>query len=314
MNINIKDTWARQSPYDRFFDFIAPDAERYSILTGHIEKLKLNSAAVKIEGNSHIFIFPAGQKTHKSAHCFSCASSFNFDGKSPYILCAHYDRVEGSPGANDNSIAVFHLLNAALILTAKGIDNWMIIFTDKEELSAGENPEKQGSYSLAKKIKTWGLENEKIFIFDSCGTGDVLIISTTTDHILKDSRNENINKVRNTILKLRDHALAAANRLRLEKVLLAPTPFSDDAGFLRAGLASLVITALPAQEAEKYESLLRREPDFAHTIISQKIKTPEEKRSLPGTWQNLNSARDTPSRLTPLFFEQVVRFMTELCS
>ena len=308
MEKNIKDAWTRKSPYDRFFDFTAASADRYSILTGQIERLKLNSAVISVEGNKHIFIFPPGQKSIRSS-----GGVFPFSGKSPYLLCAHYDRAKGSPGANDNSIAVFHLLNAAAALAAGGADNWMIVFTDKEELTADENFENQGSYSLARKIKSWGLEKEKIFIFDSCGAGEVFILSTTTDHILMSRDSPNSNKLREAVTELRDHALLTANHLRLEKVLLAPTPFSDDVGFLRAGLASQTITILPSQEAEKYEALLRREPDFADKIISGKIKAPEEKRRLPQTWQNLNSARDTSARLTPHFFEQVVRFMTEIC-
>jgi len=305
---NSKDAWARVSPYNRFYDFIEERADRYTILINHIEKLKLKSSVINIEGNRHIFIFPPGQKTIRSS-----GGVFPFSGKSPYLLCAHYDRVEGSSGANDNSAAVFHLLNAALTLVSKGIENWIIVFTDKEELSAGDNFEDQGSFSLAKNLSGWGLKDEKIYIFDSCGAGEVFIFSNTTDHILKKRETANINKLRNDIKELRDHALACANRLRLEKVLLAPTPFSDDAGFLRAGLASLTVTMLPSYEAEKYEAMLRSRSDYTDLIISGAIKTPDEKRRLPETWQNLNSARDTPSRLTPQYFKQIVNFIVELC-
>jgi len=308
MKNTAKDVWARMSPYNRFIDFIEERADRYAILIDHIEKLKLNSTVINIEGNRHIFIFPPGQKSIRSSK-----GVFPFSGKNPYLLCAHYDRVEGSPGANDNSIAVFHLLSAALTLASKGIDNWIILFTDKEELTSGDNLEDQGSFSLAKKIASWGLRDEKIYIFDSCGTGEVFLFSNTTDHILKKSETASINKLRSEIKDLRDHALAAANRLRLEKVLLAPTPFSDDAGFLRAGLASLTITMLPSHEAEKYETMLRSRENYADLIISGAVKTQDEKRRLPETWQNLNSARDTPSRLTPQFFKQIVSFIVELC-
>jgi len=305
---NNKEPWAKASPYHRFFDFIADNADRYSILIEHTEKLKLNTTVINIEGNRHIFIFPAGQKSLRTSD-----GIISFAGGNPYLLCAHYDRVAGSPGANDNSIAVFHLLKAAVSLGQNGINNWIIVFTDKEELTPGEKLEDQGSFTLAKKMKSWGLGKAKIFNFDSCGAGDVFIISTTTDQMLKDSGRPNLSRIRNVILKLRDHALVTANRLRMEKVLLAPTPFSDDVGFLRAGLASQTITILPAAEAEKYEATLRSRTDFADIIISGKINAPDEKRRLPETWRNINNASDTPSRLTPQFFEQVVRFMAELC-
>ena len=298
--------WA--GSYDRFFNFIETGAGRYAILIDHIEKLKLNCSVISVAQNRHIFIFPPDQKSLRAS-----GGVFPFKGQSPYLLCAHYDRVEGSPGANDNSIAVFHLLNAALNLIARGAKNWLIIFTDKEELKAGETLEDQGSFTLAGKIKEWGLEKAKIFNFDCCGTGETFIVSTTTDHILKDSQRPNINRIRKEITALRDHVLVTADNLRFENILLAPTPFSDDAGFLRAGLASQTITMLPSAEAAKYEVLLRRQPDFADLIISGRINDPKEKRGLPGTWKNLNNASDTPSRLTPQFFDRAVRLMTELC-
>jgi hypothetical protein len=303
--------WSKHSPYDRYFDFIAPNADRYAILTDHISSLKFNSTVISVEENRHIFIFPPGHKSLRAA-----GGVFPFRGKEPYLFSAHYDRVQGSPGANDNSIAVFHLLNAAITLAQKNIDNWIIVFTDKEELIAGEGFEKQGSFTMAKKIKSWGLEKAKIYNFDACGAGSVFIFSTTTDLILKSgSENDSyshLHKVRESTSSLRDHALETAENLRLDRVLLAPTPFSDDVGFLRAGLAAQTITMLPINEAEQYEALLRDRPDFGNLIISGEIKNPAEHRRLPETWRSLNNAQDTPLRLTPQYFETVVRFMAGL--
>ena len=305
--------WARHSPYDRYFDFIAPDADRYAILTKQISALNFNSTVINVEGNNHIFIFPPGQKSLRSAN-----GVFPFSGTAPYLFSAHYDRVTNSPGANDNSIAVFHLLSAAVTLAQKGIDHWLIVFTDKEELTAGESFEKQGSFSLAKKIKSWGLERAKIFNFDACGSGGVFIISTTTDIILKtaghDGISPNICEIIKNIASLRDHALETAQNLRLERVLLAPTPFSDDVGFLRAGLAAQTVTMLPANEANQYEALLRDRPDFGNLIISGEVKAPAEYRRLPETWRSLNNAQDTPARLTHEYFKTFVNFVVGLCA
>jgi len=304
-NSNIN--WIKQAPYDFYFDFIAKDADRYAILLKCIETQKLNSTVIPVEGNRHIFIFPLGQKTLRKAN-----GSFPFSGSDPFLLCAHYDRAQGSPGANDNSIAVFQLINAAMIFTQKRISNWMIVFTDKEEITAGESLEEQGSYSLAEKLRLWGLERARIYNFDVCGAGNVFIFSTITEDILKHSDLPSINKVRNSVIQLRDHALATADKLRMEKIMLAPTPFSDDVGFLRAGLAAQTITLLPEEEAEKYSSILRTRPDFADLIISGKVKENHEYRHLPETWRSLNNASDVPSHLTPQFFELVVKFATGL--
>ena len=308
MKLNNDSGWSGKSPYDRYFDFIAPNADRYAILLERIETLKLNSAVIHVEGNRHIFIFPPGQKSLRSA-----GSVFPFSGTNPYLLSAHYDRVDGSPGANDNSIAVFHLLSAAVILVKRGIDRWIVVFTDKEELKPGEGFEDQGSFTLAKKLKSWGLEKANIYNFDVCGSGGAFIFSTTTDAILKKSERPNINNVKKALAHLREHALITANLLRLDRVLLAPTPFSDDVGFLRAGLAAQTITMLPAEEADQYETLLRGRPEFTDLLISGGVKEPAERRCLPETWRSLNCASDTHLRLTPEHFEQVVRFAVELC-
>jgi hypothetical protein len=304
--------WAGLSPYDRYFDFISDNADRYAILIECINKLNLNSSVIDLAGNRHIFIFPPGQKSLRSS-----GGVFPFNRLSPYLFCAHYDRVPGSSGANDNSIAVFHLLNTAAILAKRGADKWIIVFTDKEELKAGESLENIGSFSMGEKLKSWGLEKAKIYNFDACGSGGVFIFSTTTDLILRNNSSlnrPNIRKVSKNIASLRDHALVTAQHLQLERVLLAPTPFSDDIGFLRAGLAAQTVTMLPDNEANQYEALLRSRPDFGNLIISGEVKKPAEFRLLPETWRSLNNARDTPSRLTPQHFQTVVNFIVGLCA
>jgi hypothetical protein len=302
-----ENNWTKQSPYDSFSYFIAPKADRYKTLLSTIEKTGLNTTVISISGNRHLFIFPQGQKVR------SAKNTFPFAGKSPYVLVAHYDRVEGSPGANDNSIAVFHLLRAATIFAERNIGNWIIIFTDKEELNAGENFESQGSFTLAQKLKAWGLEKARIFNFDACGTGDTFILSTITDSILGNSDRPNIHKLKENIRLLRNHALQTSNNLRLEKVLLAPTPFCDDMGFLRAGFVAQTVTMLPSEEASRFEDVLCTRSDFSNLLISGEIKKTDSMRFFPQTWKNLNTPADTPERLTPQFFEQMINFMVELC-
>ncbi|MDR2596370.1 MAG: Zn-dependent exopeptidase M28 [Treponema sp.] len=302
-----ENNWKKQSPYDRFDSFIALKTDRYNTLLLTIEKSGLNTTVISVAGNRHLFIFPNGQKIR------SAGNTFPFAGQNPYVLVAHYDRVEGSPGANDNSIAVFHLLRAALIFAEQNIDNWIIIFTDKEELVSGENFEAQGSFTLAKKLKTWGLEKARIFNFDACGTGNTFILSTITDSILKNNDRPNINKLKENIRVLRNRALETVNKLRFERVLLAPTPFCDDMGFLRAGFVAQTITMLPEEEASKFEVVLREYPEFSNLLISGEIKKSNSLQFFPQTWKNLNTPADTFALLTPQFFEQTISFIVELC-
>ncbi|MDR0444210.1 MAG: Zn-dependent exopeptidase M28 [Treponema sp.] len=307
MKENIPD-WAKPSPYDHYFYFLAPKVDRFKMLVQKIESLKLNYTVVPVAGNKHIFVFPQNHKTLRPVD-----GVLPFKGGSPVMLVAHYDRVKNSPGANDNSIAVFFLLKVAMILTQKGADNWIIVFTDKEELSPGESLEAQGSFTLGEKMKASGLEKARVFNFDVCGAGNTFILSTTTDHILKSSNRPNLETLKKNISQLRAYALEACHTLKLDNFLLAPTPFSDDVGFLRAGLASQTITILPGKEAEQYEALLRSRPEFANILISGKTKEPAERRYLPDTWKCLNNEGDTAFRLTPQYFEQVVNFAVELC-
>ncbi|MCL2879831.1 MAG: M28 family metallopeptidase [Treponema sp.] len=300
--------WAREIPYQHFFDFIAPEADRYKVLLTIAEKLELNFTVIEIEGKRHFFVYPPAYRQKIPA-----GDIFPFRGQRPVILCAHYDRVVGTQGANDNSAAVFHLLKAALKMGKAETDYWIIIFTDKEELQPGEGIKDQGSFSLAEKLRAWGLGSAQVYIFDACGTGDTLLISKTTDSLFKNSESVNVYKIRQYITGLRNHALDSAHFLRLYNTLVLPTPFSDDAGFLKAGIPAQTITMLPTAEAGPYASYLRRRPDFGDMIINGQAKLSDERLRIPETWRCLNSVADSYLRLTPQFFELVVRFACELC-
>jgi hypothetical protein len=301
-------SWAKESPYHRFFDFIAPDADRFTVLSEHIHKLGLNSAVISIEGNRHFFIFPKGINLKQPA-----GGSFPFQKQSPAILTAHYDRVPGSPGANDNSAAVFQLLGAALRLGKQGVDNWIIIFTDKEELQNGEGIQKQGSYSLAKKLRSLGLGNARIFNFDACGSGDTFVFSNTVDYLLKKNKRPGFNRARATISRLREKVLGTASFLRFKKTIVAPTPFSDDAGFLQGGIPVQTITMLPADEADAFASMLFDNPGFVDMLFNGSMHDSENHKLFPETWRCLNSPLDDEFRLTPEYYERIVRFAVELC-
>jgi hypothetical protein len=302
-----EDPWSDIS-YNRFLDFIAPGADRFGILISLTEELGLNAAVLSVNGNRHFFVFPRGQKIKPSGD-----GGFPFRGQSPVILAAHYDRVPGSPGANDNSAAVFHLLRTARRLEEINAADWIIIFTDKEELAAGEGIRDQGSFTLAEKLKVWGLGSSRVFILDACGSGDTFIISNTTDFLLKNDERPGGRKTRQLIQDLRNHALRAARQLGLARVLLIPTPFSDDAGFLRAGIPAQTITMLPAEEAAPYVSRLRKHPEFADSLISGTLQTTADRLLIPETWRCINGPSDSHLRLTPEHYHQVIRFAAELC-
>jgi hypothetical protein len=283
-------------PYGRFKEFIAPGADRLGILTSLLDEVRLPHRTAVIAGNRHVFVFPSGRET---------------SGPPKPVLIAHYDRAAGSPGANDNSAAVFILTETAMKLLEKKNENWLVIFTDKEELSGDEGIREQGSYSLAKSLRDAGLGVNRFYIFDACGAGDTLVISTTADRLMKDEDGMGIARARQQVQLLRNRALEAARRLVMDKVLLAPTPFSDDAGFLRAGIAAQTVTVLPSDEAARLAAL-RYKAGFAEALVSREA-APRFRRLIPETWRMLNSPADSFIRLTPKNFTRVVQFACELC-
>jgi hypothetical protein len=288
-------------PWGRFKKFINLEADRFGLLKELLEEAKLDFKVVTLSGNRHFFIAPPLPEEE-------------FLRRRLTVLVAHYDRAPGSPGANDNSAGVFLLIQTALKLQAEKAFNWLIIFTDKEELGSGESIQSQGAYTLASGLRDAGLENAYIYSFDACGAGDTLIISTTVELLLKgNGSGPGKEKIRQSVQELRGRALEIARNLSMRKVLLIPTPFSDDAGFFRAGLAAQTITMLPSDECIRLVSVLRKNPLFADALVSREVQDTHDRRLIPETWRSLNGPGDSHLRLTPQHFRIVTRFAEALC-
>ncbi|MDR0663562.1 MAG: M28 family peptidase [Spirochaetaceae bacterium] len=287
-------------PYHRFNDFISTKNQRFDVLMSLLDELKLDASVANIAGGRHIFV---------------ASSSHPGEGKkkAATVLAAHYDRTVDSPGANDNGAAVFMLIEAALRLRRRAAGNWLLIFTDKEELESGESLKAQGAYSLAMGIKETRLGACNFFIFDACGRGDTLIISRTAGYLLKNERGGNIATLKNRLRQLQLRAMDAAKNCLGGRFLLLPTPFSDDAGFLRAGLAAQTITVLPAKEAAAFSSFVRRNEFYINALISSEQRKRSGVEHIPRTWRLLNSPEDTAEHLDGNNFSGVARFAVELC-
>jgi hypothetical protein len=230
------------------------------------------------------------------------------------VLIAHYDRVPVSPGANDNAAGVFQLLECALRLRSERQGGWLVVFTDKEEAAGVSGVQGQGAFALARALKDIGLADARLFIFDACGRGDTIIISTALDHLLRGQGGTGIDKARHDIGALRDQALDASRRIRAERVLLAPTPFSDDAGLLAGGLCAQTITALPRAEASLLANALRRQPDLAAALVNRDAPGGEAAAPFfPATWKLLNTPQDSRPTLTEGIGPLMVRFAFALC-
>ncbi|MCL2793630.1 MAG: hypothetical protein FWD87_11150 [Spirochaetaceae bacterium] len=78
-------------------------------------------------------------------------------------------------------------------------------------------------------------------------------------------------KLRRSVKALQTLAHTTASGLGM-KGAACPTPFSDDAGFLRAGLAAQTITMLPTAECARLVSALRTSPDLAGALINAELR------------------------------------------
>jgi hypothetical protein len=298
MSVSGADSLFKKAPYNRFGEFIAPGADRLALL---VSVLKENGLAPRVlsakSGGNHVVLGGGGAAARRAV-----------------VLLAHYDRVSGSPGANDNSAAVFMLIKAAMsIFAVPGTRGGSpaIIFTDKEELSRGERITDQGAYSLALRLREQGLFSARIFCFDACGAGDTVIISTEADRLLRNETSVGAARIRRRVGELRSAALNAARLAGIEKVLLLPVPFSDDAGLFRAGLVAQTITVLPGVEAAAFAALVRTRPGIASALAGA---SPDRGcGGIPGTWKRLNGPEDTSSFLTARHWNSIVRLAKALC-
>lgn len=270
-------------PYHKFNEFIDPSADRFKVLFALLTELDLHFSVVNFAESRHFFISSSTKERPAS------------------VLVAHYDAAEGSPGANDNASSVFILISVAMELYGAECKNkkpWMVILTDNEELG-GTGIRSQGSYLLGRGLKNTDLAGAAFYVFDSCGRGDTLIISTITDYILKNETGGSIAVVRKRRDDLRNNAFSAAQRSQMNNFMLLPAPFSDDAGFLYAGLASQMLTMLPRDEAASFASLSRSRPEYVNALVSSKIRAGIDPSKLPETWNILNTPDDTAEKLTP---------------
>ena len=276
-------------------EFVSPGVDRPGLLKIILEENGLPCHALHLAGTVHLCTW-AGRERELRWPRYGT------------VFTAHYDRTADSPGANDNGAAIFQLVEAALSLGEQGP---LFIFTGGEELSSGEELKNQGSRNRGLFLRERS-PGARIFCFDACGTGDTLVISTAAEELLKNEGSPGADTARLKTQELRAAALEAARRARLEKVMLLPTPFSEDSGFLLSGMSSQTITVLPREEAAAFASLVRRRGNAAAFLLSSAAAPPADRRLVPETWRCLNGPSDSPLRLTVERWKTVVAFALAL--
>lgn len=285
-----------KAPWRRFSEFLGSPNGRCSVLNEILTELQFHFSVVDMGGSRHFFVSSTGKERPRR------------------VLVAHYDSVTGSDGANDNASSVFVLICAAQILAQKTNIPWMMIFTDNEELAGNKGIRAQGSYLLGKALKNTDLACASFFVFDSCGRGDTLIISTSADLLIKNETGGGIAHTQKDLKNLRDTAMNAAGHSVLKNYMLLPTPFSDDVGFLQAGLTAQMLTMLPADEAAAFAQLSRANPKYIQALINRDLQEELDMNALPSTWQFLNGPDDTEDNLTPEYFPGIIKYAVQLAA
>ena len=245
-----------------FEQFIAPECDRASFIQNYLRAAGLEAPLLQMEGKNHIYVkFPQVQYN----------PSFRIK-----TVIAHYDRFPGSPGANDNSAAVFCLLRWAgqLAELAGGqFHNIRLIFTDGEELGAAGVAE-QGAFPLAQVFRRLGITNDDIYVFDCMGRGDVPILTQT---ILPPKAPARFVK---DFSALEQRAASLLQASANGRWFCLPCNYSDNASFIANGIPAVAVTMLPSAEV---------------TAATQGVQ--------PQTWQLLHTPGDNLASLTPQSFE-----------
>lgn len=245
---------------ESFKQFIALDCDRKEFIQNYLNSNGLDAPVIQLEGKNHIYVkFPQTQ--------------YNPMFRIKTVI-AHYDRVPGSPGANDNSAAVFCMLEWAVRLSKmNSFHNIRLIFTDGEELGS-EGVAFQGAFPLAALFRKLGIADD-VYVFDCMGRGDVPVLTETS--IPKGASKK--------FVKQFSDLEARAQKMLVEagggKWFSLPGNYSDNASFIANGIPAVAITMLPSVE----------------------ISCAAMSMDLPETWQLFHTPQDNFESLTPVSFE-----------
>lgn len=265
-----------------FENFISPFCDRKAFIQNYLNSNGIECPVMQMDGKNHLYVKFVREQ-------------YNPMFKIKTVI-AHYDRVLNSPGANDNSAAVFCLLEWAVQLSKmKQPHNIRLIFTDGEE--QGENGvSSQGAFPLAQVFRRLGILDDEIYVFDCMGRGDVPVIceNNFTGDKHNDSIIKNVNKNTANFLSqyaaLENKVQKILNKASGGKWFKLPCQYSDNASFIANGIPSVAITMLPSSE------------------INDFLKTGEK----PYTWKILHTPEDNLENLTPAAFEITAAILSNL--
>lgn len=276
---------------ENFKKYISPGCDRLSFLRGYLLQNGVQTSVVKLEGKNHIYVnFPS--------------SSYNPTFKIKTII-SHYDRVQKSSGANDNSFANFALADfaARLCENPAQVHNIRIFFTDGEELGE-EGVSAQGAFALADLFRKLGIKNDDVYVFDSCGRGNVAVLARAG----LDAKTSGAFK--KSFLGLYRRTAELLKSSSQNSWLTLPVPYSDNAGFLACGIPAVAITFLPEDEVNLYIKNLMADKNLEKAVMNCKIGSDTKNKAdmsiqrfkyqekMPLTWRMFHTECDNFLNLT----------------
>ena len=289
---------------DSFQKYIASDCDRLSFLQNYLSEQGVSSSVI-----------PLGEKKHLYVNFPSTAYNPMFKIKT---IISHYDRVAGSPGANDNSLANFALADfASTLCKSRQVHNVRIFFTDGEELGA-EGVSSQGAFALADLFRKLGIVNDDVYVFDACGRGEVAILARAG----LDSKIAG--QFKKKFLDLYERTQNLLRKSMPNSWMTLPVPYSDNAGFLACGIPAVAITFLPKDEVSFYYSNLMAdknlekavmncridsEPKNATDLSIQKFKYIEK---MPKTWRLFHTEYDNYLSLTSESYVLIKKILMQI--
>lgn len=314
---------SRESPSSTLEAFLAEGIDRVAFISSWLGARGIPHAVVPIAGRRHVVVrFPAP------------AYDPLFRMKT---VVAHHDRVGGTPGANDNSAACFQLMRFAERLArwdrerpagAKEAHNVKIVFTDGEEAAGTKGVAGQGSFALGSGFRKLRMTDEDVYVLDATGRGDTLVLSTAALPSREGSGREGTrpSRLATRLVGLHETAVRLAEKAAGRSWVTLHTPYSDDAGFLAAGIAAQVVTVLPRNEAEALERAFaesadrspgerrfsREELERAITLNRNHALPRDIGRVVPETWRLMHTEADRGNTLSGEAFALMDRFLAEI--
>ena len=287
-----------------FQKYIAADCDRLNFLRDYLSELGVKTSVI-----------PLGEKKHLYVNFPSTAYNPMFKIKT---IISHYDRVAGSPGANDNSLANFALADfAANLFKSRQVHNVRIFFTDGEELGA-EGVSSQGAFALADLFRKIGITNDDVYVFDACGRGDVAVLARAG----LDSKISGPFKKK--FLDLYERTQNLLKKSMPNSWMTLPVPYSDNAGFLACGIPAVAITFLPKDEVSFYYSNLMADKNLEKAVMNCRIDSDSKNAAdlsiqkfkysekMPMTWRLFHTEYDNFLSLTPESYVLMKKILTQI--